>query len=260
MIDFILIAQEKMIGMMKWLGISYDFGPGKPNQSIGSFIQSERSAIYQKYANQLLENGNAYRCYCSPQRLDKIRSLGSKSFGYDQHCLHLDQDKLNEYQERNIPFSVRFKVPHGAPVAFQDMVHGKLSVPKASLDDMILLKSDGLPTYHLANVVDDHLMGITHVLRGDEWIASTPKHILLYQAFGWNAPQFAHLPLLLAKGGTKLSKRNNDVHVEVFKEKGYLPEALINFVAQLGWSPSNEKGCTIEELAEQVKLCDLSHL
>ncbi|KAJ3310424.1 Glutamyl-tRNA synthetase [Boothiomyces sp. JEL0838] len=243
-------SKEQIKELLEWCMLNYE-----PTV----LIQSERKEIYQKYANILIDKDAAYKCYCTPERLEHVRAIQKKAkgSGYDRRCLNLtEEEKLNMEGQ---PFTVRFKVPLERKFTIvDDLVHGKVKVATKTLDDMILLKSDGLPTYHLANVVDDHLMGITHVLRGDEWIPSTPKHICLYEAFGWTPPKFAHLPLLMRKDGSKLSKRQNDVHVSYFRENGYLPEALLNFVALLGWSPGTTK--EFFSLPELVENFDISNI
>jgi glutamyl-tRNA synthetase len=237
-------ANEKLLQDLEWVGLNFDFGPGKESH-YGPFVQSKRSEIYQKYANELLDSGNAYRCFCSPERLEEVKSISQKAklaTNYDRRCLHLSSERIQSFLDEKRSFVIRFKVPEKGPsFRFVDLVHGTKTVQYRTVDDVVLLKSDGLPTYHLANVVDDHLMGVTHVIRGEEWLPSTPKHLLLYDAFGWNPPQFAHLPLLIRDDGTKLSKRQDDVQLEYFKENGYLPEALLNFVAFLGWNPGSKK-------------------
>ncbi|KAJ3276357.1 Glutamyl-tRNA synthetase [Terramyces sp. JEL0728] len=243
-------SKEEILELLKWSNLKYE-----PTV----LVQSERREIYQKYANILIEKGAAYKCYCTPERLEHVRSIQKKAkgSGYDRLCLNLSDQEKKKLQSQ--PYTIRFKVPQERRFTIvDDLVHGKLKVATKTLDDMILLKSDGLPTYHLANVVDDHLMGITHVLRGDEWIPSTPKHVCLYEAFGWTPPKFAHLPLLMRKDGSKLSKRQNDVHVSYFKENGYLPEALLNFVALLGWSPGTTK--EFFSLPELVQHFDLENI
>ncbi|KAJ3012158.1 Glutamyl-tRNA synthetase [Thoreauomyces humboldtii] len=243
--------------MLKWSGLTFDEGPGVEGP-VGPYVQSHRSQHYKEAANQLLKDDKAYRCFCTPERLENVRTLAKRSgriVGYDQHCRHHAEDHVQELLAANTPHTIRFKVPSTGTTTFQDIVHSQCSFGNKTLDDTILLKSDGLPTYHLANVVDDHMMGITHVLRGEEWVSSTPKHILLYQAFGWEPPRFAHLPLLINKDGSKLSKRQGDVHIAALIDKGYLPEALLNFVAFLGWGPGTTKELyTLSELAHDFDL------
>lgn len=231
---------ENIIKTLEWFNIKPDEGP---------HIQSERTKIYKKHVQQLVEQGSAYYCDCSSQRLDKMRKEQMKKKMppiYDKHCRekNLKQGKV-----------VRLKVPEQGTTMFNDEIRDKVKFENKLIDDAILLKSDGFPTYHLANVVDDHLMKITHVIRGEEWISSTPKHVLLYKAFKWELPVFAHLPLLLNKDKSKLSKRQGDVAVEDYIKKGYLPEALINFVALLGWNPKDDQ--EIYEIKTLIKHFDL---
>ncbi|KAI9094331.1 putative glutamyl-tRNA synthetase [Phlyctochytrium arcticum] len=249
-------AVDHLQGMLKWTGLQFDEGPGVGG-NCGPYVQSDRSEIYQEKVQELLKNGHAYRCFCTSERLEKVREMAKKSkrtIGYDRHCLHLQEEDIKKNLESGVPFTVRLKVPEGR-TKHVDLVHGEVSFNHRSIDDAIIMKSTGLPTYHLANVVDDHAMGVTHVLRGEEWLSSTPKHLLLYKAFAWEPPSFAHLPLLVNKNGSKLSKRQGDVHIESLKEKGYLPEALLNFVAFLGWGPGTTKEFyTLPELVEDFKL------
>lgn len=227
----------------------------------GPYIQSERLEIYKKYAEQLVKDGKAYYCFCTPERLEEVKKSkmeAKEAPMYDQYCLkNISQDEINKKLKENCSRVIRLKVEKGQEIEFDDMVRGKVKFNSDTIDDQVLLKSDGFPTYHLASVVDDYEMKITHVIRGEEWLSSTPKHILLYKAFGWNAPQFAHLPLLLNTDHSKLSKRQGDVSVEDFLAKGYLKDALINFIALLGWNPG--KGST-QEIFSLEKLIDVFSL
>ncbi|KAI9209081.1 glutamyl-tRNA synthetase [Polychytrium aggregatum] len=255
-------ATEALLQILKWCGIPYDEGPDRPG-SFGPYIQSQRSEIYQDHARILLEKGHAYRCFCSPEKLARSREqaiAAKKPPQYDGTCRYLTPAEIQQKLDAGMPHTVRLKVPHAEKfISFNDQAHGRIQIASRQVDDSILLKSDGLPTYHLANVVDDKLMKVTHVLRGEEWIPSTPKHILLYKAFGWEPPAFAHLPLLINKDGSKLSKRQNDVHVEQLRDKGYLPEALLNFVAFLGWGPGTKKEFyTLEELCRDFDLANIN--
>lgn len=226
----------------------------------GPYVQSERLDLYRKYAQQLVDEGKAYYCFCTPERLESMRKeqiANKQAPKYDRHCLKLTTEEIKQKLAGDMPYVVRFKVPENENVQFHDVVRGNVSFNTNTIDDQVLLKSDGFPTYHLANVVDDHMMQITHVIRGEEWLPSTPKHILLYEALGWPVPQFAHLPLLLNKDKSKLSKRQGDVAVEDYLAKGYLKEALINFVALLGWNPgegSTQEIFTMEELIDKFEL------
>ncbi|HAR99701.1 MAG: Glutamate-tRNA ligase [Candidatus Moranbacteria bacterium GW2011_GWC2_37_73] len=227
----------------------------------GPYAQSERTEIYKKYAQQLVNDGHAYYCFCEPARLNEMRENQQKEKRapmYDRYCLaNLSPDQINQKLKEKCPATIRLKVPKDEIVEFDDMIRGKVSFNTSNIDDQVLLKSDGFPTYHLANVVDDHLMQITHVIRGEDWLPSTPKHILLYRAFGWEIPVFAHLPLLLNPDRSKLSKRQGDVAVEDYLAKGYLKEAILNFVAMLGWNPgegSVQEIFSMEELIEKFEL------
>lgn len=237
-------AVENLIETLRWAGLDFDEGP---------YIQSERLKIYQDHAHQLLNSGKAYYAFDTPEELEGMRKLQEKAGltqKYDRKALRLRPEELKQKLDAGVPAVVRMKIPENRLVGFNDVVRGRVEFAGEQLDDQVLLKSDGYPTYHLANVVDDHLMGITHVIRGEEWLSSTPKHVLLYEYFGWDMPTFAHLPLLLNPDKSKLSKRQGDVAVEDYRQKGYLPQALVNFVALLGWNPGTEQ--EIFSLAELV--------
>jgi len=244
-------AIENLLNTLRWAGIQPDEGP-EYGGNYGPYIQSQRLSVYQDYINQLLANGHAYRCFCSPERLASLRTQqrsAKAQLGYDQHCRNLSAAEINRQLEAGTPYVIRMKIPLTGIIEFEDLIHGRVSFACELLEDQIVQKSDGFPTYHLANVVDDHLMQITHVIRGEEWLSSTPKHKLLYDYFGWTAPQFAHVPLLLNPNRSKLSKRQGDVAVEEYRRKGYLPEALLNFLALLGWNPGTDQEIfTLEEL------------
>jgi glutamyl-tRNA synthetase len=207
---------------------------------LGPYYQSERLDLYRAHAEQLLAEGHAYKCYCSPERLAALREAQrekKEDVGYDRHCRTLTAEQRAEYERQGITPVVRLKAPLEGQTSFHDVLYGHITVENETLDDLVLLKSDGYPTYHLANVVDDHLMQISHIMRGDEWLPSVPKHVLLYRAFGWEIPIYAHLPLILAPSGKgKLSKRHGGVEVREFRRQGYLPEAMINYLARVGWS------------------------
>ncbi len=256
-------AVENLISILNWVGIEYDEGPFMDNSgkifqkgSFAPYIQSQRLEIYQKYTDELLEKGYAYRCFCSAERLDFVRKqqmLNKQPPKYDRFCRNISK-KESDILAKEKPFTVRMKIPD-EDIKFEDIVRGKVVFQGTLIDDQILLKTDKFPTYHLANVVDDHLMEITHVIRGEEWLSSTPKHVLLYQYFGWEIPTFAHLPLLLNPDKSKLSKRSGDVAVEDYKREGYLPEAILNYVSLLGWSTENsQQFFTKEELIEKFTL------
>ncbi len=223
---------------LTWLGMDWDEGPGVGGD-YGPYIQSERLELYRQKAEELIAKGWAYRCNCTPERLEKVRAeqraQGKSQIMYDRHCRNKPPDEISPDE----PHVIRLKVPLEGKTVVHDLLRGDIEFDNALLDDQILLKSDGYPTYHLAVVVDDHMMGITHVMRGDDWISSTPKRVLLYQAFGWEPPIYAHVPLVLGPDGKKLSKRHGAVSIDEFRRQGYLPEALFNFLALLGWSPGD---------------------
>ena len=238
-------ALAEIFTSLKWLGLGWDEGPEKGGDN-GPYFQSQRTATYREHAEKLLAAKRAYRCFCSEERLTRLREEQEKAkmahgSGYDRHCRTLSEAEIAKQLAAGAPHVVRLSVPAGRTVAFHDLIRGDISYDSAQLDDLVLLKSDGFPTYHLANVVDDHLMHVTHVLRGDEWIASTPKHILIYEAFAWAPPAFAHMPVILAPDGGKLSKRRGAASVLDYQRAGYLPEALRNFLALLGWAPGGDR-------------------
>ncbi len=236
-------AVDNLTETLHWAGLDYDEGPVKGGAA-GPYVQSERIPLYREYVEKLLANGNAYYAFDTPEELDEMRKAQEKlrlTPKYDRRALKLSPDEVRRKLEAGVPAVVRMKVPDSQTIAFQDLIRGPVEFSSEQLDDQVLLKSDGYPTYHLANVVDDHLMGISHVIRGEEWLSSTPKHVLLYNYFGWEMPAFAHLPLLLNSDKSKLSKRQGDVAVGDYRKKGYLPEALVNFVAFLGWNPGDER-------------------
>ena len=237
-------AVENLIKALNWAGLNYDEGPEVGGEN-GPYLQSERLNIYKKHADGLIEKGKAYYCFCSPERLKILKEDQEKQklpqAKYDKHCLHLSKEEVINNLESGIPKVVRLNVEQNLTIKFDDIVREHVEFESNNIDDQVLIKSDGFPTYHLANVVDDHLMKITHVIRGEEWLSSAPKHVLLYDAFGWERPIFAHLPLLLNPDRSKLSKRQGDVAVEDYRDKGYLKDALINFVALLGWNAGDDK-------------------
>lgn len=236
---FVEGALKEIYESLAWLGLSWDEGPDTGG-AFGPYVQSERCDLYKKYANQLLDNGLAYRCFCTPQRLDEVRTAREKAkmlTGYDRHCRELGKEEIANNLAEGKAHTFRLKIPFYRTVVFNDMIRGSIEYKSDVLDDLVILKSDGFPTYHLANVVDDHEMRISHVLRGDEWISSTPRHILLYEALGWEPPVFAHMPVILDPSGGKLSKRKGAASVMDYRNRGVLPDALFNFLALLGWSP-----------------------
>ena len=250
-------AMENLISTLQWAGVVVDEGPGAPGAA-GPYIQSQRLALYKEHALRLIEQGDAYYCFCTSARLEKLReeqTAAKLSICYDRHCRNLDLAESKRRVAEGESFVIRMKMPLDGQAAFNDLIRGEVTITYSLLDDQVLLKSDGFPTYHLAVVVDDHYMNISHVIRGEEWLPSTPKHITLYKFFGWQAPLFAHLPLLLNPDRSKLSKRQGDVAVEEYKAKGYLKEALINFIALLGWNPGDEREIfSLEELVHEFSL------
>ena len=233
---------QNLFDTFKKLNIQFDEGP-KNDQGNGPYFQSKRLNIYKKHIQMLIDKKYAYPCFCTPARLEKLRKKQIKqkqTIKYDRYCHALDNNKVAE-KIKNEPYVIRMKIPMNGEVVFFDLVRDKVIFKLEEIDDQVLIKSDGYPTYHFANVVDDHLMGITHVMRGEEWLPSTPKHVLLYQFFNWKLPKFIHLPLLLNADKSKLSKRQGDVAVDDYLKNGIIPDALINFVALLGWHPKHTK-------------------
>ena len=247
-------AVERIIKSLEWAGMKVDEGP---------YVQSERLEIYKEYIDQLIVERKAYPCFCTPERLEEMRNkqiAEKKAPMYDRCCLKLSKEEVEEKIKSGTPHAVRFKIPEGK-TEYEDLVFGKISVENYVLDDQVILKSDGFPTYHLAVVVDDALMEISHVIRGIEWLPSTPKHILLYKALGWEdkIPKFCHMPNILNKNHKKLSKREGSVSVEDFREQGYPAEAIVNFIALLGWNPKTEQEIfTMEELVEQFDVSKMN--
>jgi len=245
---------KEIFESLRWLGLEWDEGPEKDG-GFGPYIQSERLDKYNEHAEKLLAEGNAYKCFCTPERLDQVRkekeARKEQHGGYDRTCRDLTPEEVQANIDAGKPYVVRLKAPLEGTISFEDMVRGIIETPVNMVDDTVLLKTDGFPTYHLASVVDDHFMEISHVMRGDEWIASTPRHVLLYKAFGWEAPVFAHLPVILSPTGGKLSKRKGAASVMDYKKAGYLPEALLNFLTLLGWNPGDDREImTVEEIIE----------
>lgn len=265
-------AAENLITVLAKLGVEFDEGVSIENHQIvekgdkGPYTQSERLEIYKKYIDELLEKKAVYFCFCSTERLDELRkeqmALKQPAM-YDRHCRNLTDEEISaqhdEFKAAGKQPVIRQANPLDGQTVVHDLVYGDITYENATLDDQVLIKSDGFPTYHFAVVVDDHLMEISHVIRGEEWLPSAPKHVLLYKAFGWEAPQFAHMPLILNPDKSKLSKRQGDVAVEDFLKKGYLPQALVNFVAFLGWNPKTEQEIfSMEELIAQFDLAKIN--
>jgi len=254
-------ACEIIYRTLRDTGLTYDEGPdvGGP---CGPYIQSQRKDIYKKYAEKLVERGAAYHCFCKKERLDALRSECQAKggvFKYDKHCLHLSKEEVHARLAAGEEYVIRQNIGTQGETAYEDLVYGRIVVPMSDLEDNILLKSDGWPTYNLANVVDDHLMGITHVIRGIEYLSSTPKYNLLYDAMGWERPVYIHLPPVMKDRQRKLSKRHGDASYEDFVAKGYLKEAILNYIALLGWYPGGEREIfSLEELAEVFTLEGIS--
>ena len=264
-------AEDDILQCLVWAGISFDEGPGLGGE-FGPYRQSERSHIYQDYASRLVETGHAYYAFDTAEEIDEMRKrhASTENQKYDAstrmemcNSLVLGEDEVAERISSGEPYVIRLHVHPGHVVTFSDLIRGTVSFDSGTIDDQVLVKSDRLPTYHLANIVDDHLMGVTHVIRGEEWLPSTPKHILLYRALGWNPPQMAHLPLIMSPTGGKLSKRNAEkmgipVTVKQYREEGYEPDALLNFLAFLGWNPGDES--ELLDLGELVQAFSLERV
>ena len=251
-------SEQAILGSLRWLGIAWDEGPdvGGP---FGPYRQSERAATYREHVALLLERGAAYRCFCTAERLAELRASqkGGKLVGYDGRCRELDPAEVAARAARGEPHVVRLRMPRTGETVLCDLLRGEVVIPNDQSDDQVLLKSDGLPTYHLANVVDDHLMRISHVVRAEEWISSTPKHLRLYEAFGWEPPVMVHLPLLRNndKNRSKISKRRNPVSLDYYRDAGILPEAMVNFLALMGWSFGEDREkFTLAEMIERFDL------
>ena len=250
-------AVEFIYNTLKLCNIHIDEGPLEGGD-FGPYTQSERVDLYKKYALELVDKGEAYYCFCSEDRLEKLREeadIRKVPFMYDGHCLKLSKEEIEEKLKNGEPYVIRQKMPKEGTTSYEDLVYGKISVENSVLEDQILLKSDGYPTYNFANVVDDHLMGITHVVRGNEYLSSTPKYLLLYKAFGWESPEYIHLPHIIKEGGKKISKRDGDSTFMDLYNMGYLPEGIINYLALLGWSPEdNQEIFSMDELIEKFNV------
>lgn len=256
-------AIETIYNTLRLTGLGHDEGPDVGGD-YGPYVQSERkeTGIYLKYAKELVEKGEAYYCFCTPERLESLKTVvssdGKEIAKYDKHCLHLSKEEIQKNLDANIPYVIRQNIPQEGTTSFTDVIYGEITVENSDLDDMILIKSDGYPTYNFANVVDDHTMKITHVVRGNEYLSSTPKYTRLYDAFGWEEPVYIHCPLITNEEHKKLSKRSGHSSFEDLIEQGFLPEAIVNFIALLGWSPaSNKEILSLQELIEEF---DYSHI
>ncbi len=266
---FVEGATEIIYDTLQKTGLTYDEGPDK-DKGVGPYIQSERvkAGIYMKYAKELVEKGEAYYCFCTKERLDSLKTPVNPDADsednqkeirkYDKHCLHLSKEEVQKNLDAGMPFVIRQNIPENGETSFTDTVYGKITVENSELDDMILIKSDGFPTYNFANVVDDHLMGITHVVRGNEYLSSTPKYTRLYNAFGWEEPIYIHCPLITNEEHQKLSKRSGHASFEDLLDQGFLPEAVVNFMALLGWSSGTDR--EIYSLPELVEVFDYHHI
>ena len=253
--------EQNLYDTLDWLGLEWDEG-GKKGGPCAPYVQSQRFDLYKKYAQELVDKGFAYYCFCDSERLDRIRKIQTMNKmppGYDRACRSLTPEEIKEKLNQGLPYVIRLKVPLEGTTKFNDTLLGVIEWKNEDINpDQILLKSDGFPTYHLANIVDDHLMGITHVMRAQEWLPSTPMHIIMYKAFGWEPPEFCHLPMVMGNDGQKLSKRHGATSCNEFRNKGYLKEAVINYVAMLGCS--YEDGRDIYSLSELEKLFNAAHL
>jgi glutamyl-tRNA synthetase len=254
-------SEAMIIETLSWLGLQWDEGPdvGGP---FGPYRQSERSQIYRDHVELLIEKGAAYPCFCSRERLETLRAeqkAAKIQFGYDRHCRGLDATETQRRIDADGPHVIRLAMPADGDTVVNDLLRGEISFSNSQIDDQVLLKSDGHPTYHLANVVDDHLMGITHVIRAEEWISSLPKHVQLYRAFDWELPVFCHLPLLRNADHSKISKRKNPVSLIHYRRAGFLPDALLNYLALMGWAMPDERDqFNVEEFIEAFRLEDIS--
>lgn len=255
-------AWENMIvDALTWLGLNWDEGPniGGPN---GPYRQSERGPIYREQIATLLDNGSAYHCFCTADRLEQLRLQQRQrgvASGYDGHCRHMAHDEVQARLRDGVSHVIRLKFPKEGATVVKDRLRGEVVFENHQIDDQVLMKSDGLPTYHLANVVDDHLMGVTHVMRAEEWITSTPKHVVLYRGFGWEAPEWIHMPLLRNQDKSKISKRKNPVSLNYYRQAGYLPEAMLNYLAMMGWTlPDGREKFTLDDMIENFNLDRIS--
>ena len=258
---FVPGATEIIYDTLRDCGVLWDEGPDVGGD-FGPYIQSKRKELYLPYAKRLVEQGDAYYCFCTKEEIEERRAQAQargETFKYDKHCLHLSKEEVQRRLDAGQPYVIRQNVPLTGSSDFDDLVFGHIQAPNETLDDMVLIKQDGMPTYNFANVVDDHLMGITHVIRGMEYLSSTPKYNLLYKAFGWEIPQYIHLTTVMKDQHQKLSKRNGDAYYSDFIEKGYLKEALVNYIVLLGWNPGDDREFfTLEELKQAFDVSGLS--
>ena len=258
-------ADESQIKDLEWLGIYADESPYKPNEKYAPYRQTEKLDLYKKYAYELVERGLAYECYCTEEELAEMKenqlSNGVKSFKYDRHCLHLTKEEKQKYIDEGRKPSIRLKVEDNADLSFDDLVRGHVKFNSSDIGDFVILKSNGIPTYNFAVVIDDHIMEITHVLRGEEHLSNTPKQLEIYRYFGWEPPKFGHMTIIVNEKGKKLSKRDNNIiqFVSQYRELGYLPEAIINFLFLLGFTPKDNNN-EIYSLKEQIETFNLEGL
>jgi glutamyl-tRNA synthetase len=256
-----VISERQILDALSWLGVSWDEGPDVGG-GFGPYRQSERTAIYHRHVEELVANGAAYPCFCTRERLDALRTeqrAAKERLGYDRRCRSIDPVEGARRVNAGEEHVVRLAMPTEGETAARDLLRGDVVIANDQVDDQVLLKSDGHPTYHLANVVDDHLMEISHVIRAEEWISSLPKHVQLYRAFGWDLPVFCHLPLLRNRDTSKISKRKNPVSIDYYRAAGILPEALLNYLALMGWAmPGERDQFTVEEFVTELRLEDIS--
>ena len=254
---FVEGATEVIYSSLKEGGMTYDEGPDVGGD-YGPYVQSERKDIYAKYAKELVEKGGAYYCFCTKERIESLRDENG-NVRYDKHCLHLTKEEIEKKLAAGEPYVIRQNIPEKGVGEYEDAIYGHIAVDFSELEDGVLIKSDGMPTYNFANVVDDHLMGITHVIRGTEYLSSTPKYNLMYDAFGWERPVYIHLPPIMKDATRKLSKRYGDANFDDFVSKGYVPKAIVNYIALLGWCPKdNSEKMTMDEMIEKFSLDGIS--
>ena len=254
---FVEGATEMVFSTLEKAGIIYDEGPNKDG-GYGPYIQSERKDLYKKYAEELVSMGKAYYCFCDKERLDSLLDENGVRT-YDKHCRNLSKEEVQANLEKGMPYVIRFKVPENVVSTYTDLVFGEISVASEDIEDIILLKSDGMPTYNFANVIDDHTMHITHILRGSEYLSTTPLYNLIYDAFGWSRPTYIHLSPIMKDAQRKLSKRHGDANFEDFLQKGFIPEAIVNYIALLGWCPKdNSEKMSMDEMIEKFDIDGIS--
>ena len=255
-------SEEAILDSLKWMGLNWDEGPDKGGP-FGPYRQSDRLPVYTQHIQKLLDAGHAYPCFCTKERLDEVRKKlieeKAPNRGYDRHCRDIDPAEAKKRIDAGEPYTVRMKIPLQGECVFSDLLRGEIRKDWASIDDQVIMKTDGFPTYHLAVVVDDHLMEITHIIRGEEWINSVPKHVLLYEFFGWAPPVFCHLPLLRNPDKSKLSKRKNPTSINYYRRAGFLPEALLNYLGMMGWHmPDDTEKFTLSDMIKNFDLKDIS--